>query len=212
VALAAYATLLKSGKFAVISSPTEPRSTTTAPTPGWVAEVLQFWFREIAREQWFKRDAALDDQIRARFLALHDQVSAMPNDALLSAPRTALAAVIVLDQFSRNMFRGSPRAFAGDAKALALADAALAKGYAASLSKDELLFFYLPFEHSETHAAQLRCVELMSGLGDAELTRYAQAHYDIIERFGRFPHRNEILGRTSTAEEIEFLKQPGSSF
>jgi uncharacterized protein (DUF924 family) len=187
------------------------RSAPGAPPP-WVAEVLQFWFRQITREQWFKRDEALDRQILARFLVLHDQVSGMPNEALLSDPRNVLAAVIVLDQFSRNMFRGSPRAFASDAKALALAEAAIARGFAASLSKDELLFLYLPFEHSETHAAQVRCVELMSGLGDAELTRYAQAHCDIIQRFGRFPHRNEILGRASTAEEIEFLKQPGSSF
>ena len=175
-------------------------------------QVLQFWFREMTREQWFKRDAALDDRIRTRFLSLHDQVSGMPNEALLSDPRSALAAVIVLDQFSRNMFRGSPRAFASDAKALALAEAAIAKGHAASLNKDELQFLYLPFEHSESGEAQIRCVELMASLGDAELTRYAQAHCDIIARFGRFPHRNEILGRTSTAEELEFLKQPGSSF
>ena len=159
-----------------------------------------------------ERDAAVDDRIRIRFLSLHDQVSAMPNEALLSDPRSALAAVIVLDQFSRNMFRGSPRAFASDAKALALAEAAIANGHAASLNKDELQFLYLPFEHSESGEAQVRCVKLMASLGDAELTRYAQAHCDIIERFGRFPHRNEILGRSSTAEELEFLKQPGSSF
>jgi uncharacterized protein (DUF924 family) len=198
--------------FAVASKTTEPGSISPAALPGWVVEVLQFWFREITREQWFKRDAALDEKIRARFVSLHDQVSAMPDEALLSDPRSALAAVIVLDQFSRNMFRGSARAFASDAKALALADAAIARGYAADLTKDERLFLYLPFEHSETHAAQVRCVELMSGLGDAELTRYAQAHCDIIQRFGRFPHRNDILGRTSSQEEIEFLKQPGSSF
>ena len=195
-----------------MSDPAESNPGSPAAASGWVAEVLQFWFREITREQWFKRDAALDDRMRARFLSLHDRVSGMPNEALLSDPRSALAAVIVLDQFSRNMFRGSPRAFTCDAKALALAKATIAKGHAASLTKDELMFLYLPFEHSETHAAQVRCVELMSGLGDAELTRYAQAHCDIIQRFGRFPHRNEILGRTSTAEEIEFLKQPGSSF
>ena len=183
-----------------------------AAAPGWVAEVLEFWFREMTREQWFKRDAALDDRIRTRFLPLHDKVSAMPDAALLSDPRSALAAVIVLDQFSRNMFRGSPRSFASDAKALALADAAVARGHAACLNKDELSFLYLPFEHSESSEAQVRCVELMSGLADPELTRYAQAHCDIIQRFGRFPHRNEILGRASTAEEIEFLKQPGSSF
>jgi uncharacterized protein (DUF924 family) len=183
-----------------------------SPEPEWITEVLHFWFREITREQWFKRDAALDDQIRARFLPVHDLVSATPDAELLADPRRALAAVLVLDQFSRNMFRGTPRAFASDAKALAMAEGVIANGFAASLSKDELLFLYLPFEHSEAHAAQLRCVELMSSLGDAELTRYAQAHCDIIERFGRFPHRNEVLGRTSSAEEIEFLKQPGSSF
>jgi len=196
----------------VASNTTEPGSTSPAALPGWIAGVLQFWFREITREQWFKRDAALDDRIRAYFLSLHDRVSAMPDAALLSDPRSVLAAVIVLDQFSRNMFRGSPRAFASDAKALALADAAIAKGYADGFNKDELLFLYLPFEHSETHDAQVRCVKLMSTLGDPELTRYAQAHCDIIERFGRFPHRNGMLGRASTAEEIEFLKQPGSSF
>jgi uncharacterized protein (DUF924 family) len=200
--------LLKTRDIAVASNLGERVST----TPDWATKVLHFWFREISREQWFKRDTAFDEQIRARFLSVHDLVSAMPDEKLLSDPRSTLAAVIVLDQFSRNMFRGTPRAFARDAKAFAIAEAAIAKGLAASLSKDELLFLYLPFEHSEAHTAQLRSVELMSTLGDAELTRYAQAHCDIIQRFGRFPHRNEILGRASTAEEIEFLKQPGSSF
>jgi len=195
-----------------MSDPVQGNLGSPAATPAWVEQVLQFWFGEMTREQWFKRDAAVDDRIRIRFLSLHDQVSAMPNEALLSDPRSALAAVIVLDQFSRNMFRGSPRAFASDAKALALAEAAIANGHAASLNKDELQFLYLPFEHSESGEAQVRCVKLMASLGDAELTRYAQAHCDIIERFGRFPHRNEILGRSSTAEELEFLKQPGSSF
>jgi uncharacterized protein (DUF924 family) len=195
-----------------MSDPVQGNPDLPAATPAWIEQVLQFWFGEMTREQWFKRDAAVDDRIRIRFLSLHDQVSAMPNEALLSDPRSALAAVIVLDQFSRNMFRGSPRAFASDAKALALAEAAIANGHAASLNKDELQFLYLPFEHSESGEAQVRCVKLMASLGDAELTRYAQAHCDIIERFGRFPHRNEILGRSSTAEELEFLKQPGSSF
>ena len=195
-----------------MSDPVQGNPDLPVATPAWVEQVLQFWFGEMTREQWFKRDAAVDDRIRIRFLSLHDQVSAMPNEALLSGPRSALAAVIVLDQFSRNMFRGSPRAFASDAKALALAEAAIANGHAASLNKDELQFLYLPFEHSESGEAQVRCVKLMASLGDAELTRYAQAHCDIIERFGRFPHRNEILGRSSTAEELEFLKQPGSSF
>ena len=133
-------------------------------------------------------------------------------DALLADAKTALAAVIVLDQFSRNMFRGTGGAFANDAKALAIAQKAIARGFGVSLSNDEQLFLYLPFEHQENVDAQARSVELISALGDPELTKYARAHKDVIDRFGRFPHRNAILGRTSTAEELEFLKGPGSSF
>ena len=163
-------------------------------------------------QQWFAGGAALDELVRARFLPVHRIVAAEPEDALLADADTALAAVIVLDQFSRNMFRGTPSAFASDTKALAIAEAAIAKGLMAALNRDELLFLYLPFEHSENADAQARSVELISALGDPELTGYAQAHKDIIDRFGRFPHRNVILGRTSTAEEMEFLKGPGSSF
>jgi uncharacterized protein (DUF924 family) len=181
-------------------------------SPKWAAAVLQFWFGELTSQQWFKADAAIDERIRARFLVLHDRVAETPDDALLADARGALAAVLVLDQFSRNMFRGSPRAFASDAKALAVAAAAIAKGYAARLSKDQRLFLYLPFEHSENLDLQARSVELISSLGDPELTRYAEAHRHIIQRFGRFPHRNAILGRTTTVEEAEFLKQPDSSF
>jgi uncharacterized protein (DUF924 family) len=110
------------------------------------------------------------------------------------------------------MFRGSPRAFATDAKALMLAEAALARGLDAAMSEDQRLFLYLPFEHAEDRAAQARCVALMSGLADKDLVRWAEAHQAIIDRFGRFPHRNAVLGRTSTPEETEFLKEPGSSF
>ena len=183
-----------------------------AAMPAWGLDVLQFWFRELSAEQWFKRDASVDERIRARFLQLHELVATTPNEELLADARTALAAVIVLDQFSRNMFRGDPRSFASDAKALTIADAAINNGYLGELGKDERLFVYLPFEHCEDRAQQARCVQLMSELGDPELTRYAVAHRDIIERFGRFPHRNAILGRASSAEEVEFLKQPGSSF
>ena len=179
---------------------------------GWAAEVLDFWFVELPRQQWFAGGAALDELVRARFLPAHRIVAAEPEDALLADADTALAAVIVLDQFSRNMFRGTPGAFASDAKALAIAEAAIAKGLMAALSRDELLFLYLPFEHSENADAQARSVELISALGNPELTAYAQAHKDIIDRFGRFPHRNVILGRNSTAEEVEFLKGPSSSF
>jgi uncharacterized protein (DUF924 family) len=110
------------------------------------------------------------------------------------------------------MFRGTESAFASDAKAFSIAEAAIAKGFSDVLDGDERLFLYLPFEHQESTAAQFRSLKLISSLGDPELTRFAQAHKDVIDRFGRFPHRNLILGRTSTAEEVEFLKSPGSSF
>ena len=139
-------------------------------------------------------------------------VAATPEDDLLADAKTALAAVIVLDQFSRNMFRSTPSAFANDAKALAIVKKAIAKGFAEKLSTEEQLFLYLPFEHQENIDAQARSVELISALGDPELTKYAQAHKNVIDQFGRFPHRNAILGRISTAEELEFLKEPGSSF
>ena len=139
-------------------------------------------------------------------------MAAEPNEALLRDARTALAAIVVFDQMPRNMFRGSPRAFATDEKALAIADAAIARGFDAGLTRDERMFCYLPFEHAEDREAQARCVALMSALGDPELTKWAEAHKAVIARFGRFPHRNAVLGRTSTPEEIEFLKRPGSSF
>lgn len=187
------------------------RDAHSTPT-GWVAEVLNFWFVEVPRQQWFAGGAALDEQVCARFLPVHRMVAAEPEDALLADAKTTLAAVIMLDQFSRNMFRGTPSAFASDAKALAIAETAIAKGLAEALDGDERLFLYLPFEHQENADAQARSLELISALGDPELTKYALAHKDIVDRFGRFPHRNAILGRTSTAEELELLKGPGSSF
>ena len=189
-------------------------STRSAPTAqtGWADEVLRSWFTELSRQQWFARDATLDEQIRSRFLDVYRMVAAAPEDVLLANTKTTLAAVIVLDQFSRNMFRGTPVAFANDAKALAIARKAIAKDFAVALSGDEQLFLYLSFEHQENVDAQARSVELISALGDPELTKYAQAHKDVIDRFGRFPHRNAILGRISTVEELEFLKGQGSSF
>jgi uncharacterized protein (DUF924 family) len=184
----------------------------TNTQPGWAGDVLAFWFQEIAPEQWFKKSDAFDAQLRDRFLATHEAVARLPDEACLADARTALAALIALDQIPRNIFRGTPRAFATDTKALAIAKAAVARGYDAGLSKDERLFFYLPFEHSEDRDMQARSVALVSTLADAELLKWAQAHKTIIDRFGRFPHRNEILGRVSTPEEREFLTRPGSSF
>jgi uncharacterized protein (DUF924 family) len=126
--------------------------------------------------------------------------------------QTALAAVIVLDQMSRNMFRGMARAFAADQQALWVAEAAIAQGFDVGLTKEQRMFLYLPFEHSEDRRSQARSVALTASIGDPELTKWAEAHQAIVDRFGRFPHRNSILGRTSTPEEIEFLKKPGNSF
>jgi uncharacterized protein (DUF924 family) len=177
----------------------------------WVADVLRFWFEEIAPKQWFEKDEAFDQALRRKFLSVHASVAALPVRACLTDAETALAAVIVCDQFPRNMFRGTPEAFGADAKALALAERALALGFDAKLPETRRQFFYLPFEHAEDRQAQVRSLALFAPLGE-EYMRWAQAHKAIIDRFGRFPHRNAILGRASTPEEIEFLSQPDSSF
>ena len=183
----------------------------TLPAP-WADEILDFWFRELDREAWFTKSDETDTLIRGRFLALHDQLVREVSSQSALDPRATLAAVIAFDQFPRNMFRGTPRAFATDPAALALARQAVDAGLDRAFSKDERMFLYLPFEHCEQVADQIRSCALFASLDDPELMRYAQAHKDIIDRFGRFPHRNTILGRASTPEEIEFLKQPGSSF
>ncbi len=180
--------------------------------PTWVNNVLAFWFRELTPAQWFRRDDAVDATIRKRFSPVHAQAATATDAALLLNTDTALGAIIVLDQFSRNMFRGDPRAFASDDKALRLAIAAVAAGLDQTRSRDHRLFLYLPFEHSENPAIQVRSVALIGALGDAELTRYAEAHKVIIDRFGRFPHRNAVLGRATTPEEAAFLKEPMSRF
>lgn len=185
------------------------------PTPTlkpWVSEVLKFWFEETQPEQWFKKDAAFDAAVRSRFFDLHAELALGSQQELLADERSALAAVIVFDQMSRNMFRGTPLAYASDALALSMAHDAIARGFDRGLTKEERMFLYLPFEHAEDCRTQARCVELMASLDDPELTKWAVAHQGIIDRFGRFPHRNTVLGRTSTREELEFLEQHGSSF
>jgi uncharacterized protein (DUF924 family) len=186
-------------------------------------EVLDFWFgpagsseRGRPREAWFKKSDAFDGAIRLRFAELQRQAA----DGLLqpwqAAPDSLLALIVVLDQFSRNLFRGTSAAFATDAQALAAAQLAVARGYDRCLSPVQRWFVYLPFEHAEDLASQRQCLELFEGLrGDpdsAATIDYARRHFEIIARFGRFPHRNAILGRVSTPQEIEFLRQPGSRF
>jgi uncharacterized protein (DUF924 family) len=174
--------------------------------------VLGFWFGTLTRADWFAKSDELDRTLAQCFAATYDAVSVAPLANLLTSANEALAAVIVLDQIPRNIFRGTPRAFAADARARDLTRAAIAAGHDLSLGLHERLFLYLPLEHSEVMADQDSAVDLISALGDAEYTRYAIAHRAIIVRFGRFPHRNAILGRASTPEETAFLEQPGSSF
>jgi len=177
-------------------------------------DVLDFWFgtgseRGKAHKRWFEKNAAFDAEIRSRFLtAYEDQLR---EAAWLAEPGPCLARIVVLDQFPRNMFRGTARAFEADTLALATAKHAVAKGYDRGMLDVERQFIYLPFEHSESLADQEQACELMTSLGE-ELYGWAVKHKVIIERFGRFPHRNALLGRASTPEEVEFLKQPGSGF
>lgn len=171
----------------------------------WVADVHRYWFEELAPRQWFAADADIDEAIRNRFGELHRTLLAQDMRAAAD-PQSAVASVIVLDQFSRNLHRGTPDAYAADPVALAIAEAALTEGFDEEISVAERLFLYLPFEHSEDRARQQRSVELIATLGDAELLRYATEHKDVIDRFGRFPHRNAVLGRESTREEAAFLK------
>jgi uncharacterized protein (DUF924 family) len=170
----------------------------------WVEQVIHYWFAELPAEAWFRKDERVDSAIRERFGALHDEVARIRPEQL-TTPLECLAAVIVLDQFSRNMLRGSPRAFATDTLALSIAQRAIAAGLDQQLDRQQRWFLYMPFQHSEDRAVQVRSIELFTQLGDRENLGYAQRHKEIIDRFGRFPHRNAVLGRVSTPEELQFI-------
>ncbi|NEQ33679.1 MAG: DUF924 domain-containing protein [Leptolyngbya sp. SIO4C5] len=188
--------------------------------------ILNFWFGDPAapateygqqRDIWFKKNQAFDQQVRQQFLAVYEQARQGTYADWTQTPKGALALTVLLDQFPRNMFRGTPQSFATDGQALAIAQSAVAQGRDRSLLPVERLFFYLPFEHSEDIAHQNQAVALFEALVQAapELQStldYAYRHRDVIARFGRFPHRNAILGRESTPEEEAFLQQPGSRF
>jgi len=187
------------------------------------AEVLSFWFgapdspeRGRPRKCWFEKSAAFDAEVRSRFLKVYERAAAGELSPWERTPLAAFALTVVLDQFPRNMFRGQARAFAADALALRVARGMVDHGFDSLQRPVERWFAYLPFEHAEDLAAQRRSVALFQGLaGDpdsAGTIAYAHKHYGIISRFGRFPHRNAILGRESTAEEMAFLSQPGSAF
>jgi uncharacterized protein (DUF924 family) len=192
-----------------------------AEIPAAAAEVLDYWFGvspdlSQRRHLWFDKDPEVDAEIRSRFEGLHEAACHGRHDDWLASPEAALALVVVLDQFPRNMYRDTALAFAADAKALACARAALARGHDRRLLPVQRLFLYLPFEHSEDLAEQRRSVQLFAALdeeaGMADAFDYALRHYCVIQRFGRFPHRNASLGRASTTEEGAFLEQPGSRF
>jgi len=170
----------------------------------WITDVYRFWFQDLQPEAWFRSDPTVDATIRERFSDLHRSLIVNPISA--ATPKAAVASVIVLDQFSRNMFRGTPAAYASDPLALRLSQAAIAAEFDRRLCARERQFLYMPFQHSEDRAAQRRSIELFADLGMPEQLDFAEEHRAIIERFGRFPHRNAILGRPSTPDEVEFLK------
>ncbi|MCC5826685.1 DUF924 family protein [Alkalimonas sp.] len=174
--------------------------------------VLTFWFEELNPEQWFVKDPELDQQIRDCFSGLHRMAAQCELYPWRQQARGRLAEIIVLDQFSRNIYRDSPEAFACDPLALGLAQEAIAIGADQELTPTEQSFLYLPFMHSESLAIHDVAMRLYDQDGLEENLQFEIKHRDIIERFGRYPHRNAILGRTSTDEELVFLQQPGSGF
>jgi uncharacterized protein (DUF924 family) len=167
----------------------------------WRADVLKFWFA-LRPEQWWDGRPDLDQRIKRDFVKLWFEKRQLPVEAFLSDPLTALAAVILFDQFPRNMFRGHADAYSTDHIALAIAKEAMARGLDKELAPDERKFLYMPFQHSENMNDQNRAVLLFTELGDQHQLGYAKHHREIIERYGRFPHRNAILGRASRADEI----------
>ena len=180
-----------------------------APPSDWAEQLLRFWFVEHGFADWFKGGDAFDAAVSDGFAAWRDALRELPTECFLTDPQTALAAIILFDQVPRNAHRGSAEAFATDHLALAIAKVAIAGAYDASLSKDERLFLYLPFEHSENRDDQRESVRLISQLGDQGLLQYALDHQAMIEKFGRFPHRNKVLGRSDRDGEAEAIAAGG---
>lgn len=175
-------------------------------------DILSFWFEEIEPKSWWSVDASFDELIRGRFLGLMRQAAAGELYGWRMTARGRLAEIIVLDQFSRNVYRGTPQAFAQDAMALVLAQEAVAAGALTSLEPTERSFLLLPYMHSESRKIHVVAEALYKEHAAAENYDFELRHKAIIDRFGRYPHRNEILGRDSTPEEVAFLQQPGSRF
>jgi uncharacterized protein (DUF924 family) len=175
--------------------------------PAEAAALIDYWFSVLDEETWWRPTPAIDSDIHKRFFHLYEHIvrDGLPR-GWLASPKGRLAAIIALDQLPRNLHRGDARAFASDDLALALAKRAIEAGDEKALDKRQRIFLYLPFEHCEDAGAQARSVELYAALGDEQCLEFAKMHQDVIERFGRFPHRNEPLGRETTPEEADFLK------
>ena len=176
---------------------------------GWVDEVLDFWFGSLTYDDWFSVNEEVDRRIGERFRGLYDRLKAGFDERRIEDTRKALAAIIVFDQFPRNMFRGEAAAFATDDLAVGIARRAVERGWDVAGEASARPFFYMPFMHSEILADQERCVDLFRAMGSGGEggLRFAIEHRDIVARFGRFPHRNRALGRQSTADELEFMKE-----
>ena len=167
----------------------------------WIGEVVHFWFAQ-PPERWWQPDPDFDEEIRERFRRLWAEKRQLPADCFLAHPLTALAAVLLFDQFPRNMFRGHAEQFATDELALQVARAAVERGFDDALATEEKVFLYMPFQHSEDIADQRRSVALFTALGDDYFLGFARKHHDVIARFGRFPHRNVMLGRAPRPDEV----------
>jgi uncharacterized protein (DUF924 family) len=176
------------------------------------AEILHFWFEELTREDWFNSSPELDASIRKRFAETHLTLAKHISEEWHETPEAFLAAIIVLDQLPRNMYRATPLAFATDGLALRQAKLAVQTGVDRKIPIERRVFVYMPYEHSEAIEDQMRCVELMETLGNEEFLDYARRHHEVIAEYGRFPHRNAILGRQSTAAEESYLAKPGAGF
>lgn len=174
--------------------------------------IIHFWFTELTDKQHFVKDPALDEAMRSRFGATLEAAARCELFAWRATAEGRLAEILVLDQFSRNVYRDTPRAFAQDALALVLAQELVASGQDRSLPVEQRIFAYMPYMHSESALVHMQAVALFTQLGIQDNLNFELRHKAIIDRFGRYPHRNAILGRTSTPEELAFLSEPGSSF
>lgn len=174
--------------------------------------VLTFWFETLGAKQWFAKDARLDRQIGERFATLHEAAKANELWSWRESPQGRLAEILLLDQFSRNRYRDRPQAFAQDPQALALAQVAVAQGADRHLQVAQRAFLYMPYMHSESLSIHDEALRLYAQPGLEANLKHERQHHEILERFGRYPHRNAILGRSSTPEEEAFLTRPGSSF